>query len=100
MPRAGQMRQILLSMLKILISAVLLYFALRKVNLSDLASRFNVASFGWIGMAIAATVLQIFIGVLRWCERGVRSAADDWTGNALQLDWNILQPDAALLDWG
>ena len=43
------MRRILLSTLKILISAALLYLALRKVNLSDLASRIDIASLGWIG---------------------------------------------------
>jgi glycosyltransferase 2 family protein len=62
------MRRILFSTIKILISAALLYLALRKVNLSDLASRINIASLGWIGMAIAATFLQIFVGVLRWRE--------------------------------
>ena len=62
------MRRILLSAIKILISAALLYLALRKVNLSELASRFNIASLGWIGMAIAMTFLQIFVGVLRWRE--------------------------------
>jgi uncharacterized membrane protein YbhN (UPF0104 family) len=62
------MRQILLSALKILISVALLYFALRKVNLSDLASRIDIASLGWIGLAIAVTFLQIFVGALRWCE--------------------------------
>ena len=62
------MRRILLSTTKILISGVLLYFALRKVNLSELVSRINVGSLGWIGMAIAATFLQIFVGVLRWRE--------------------------------
>ena len=62
------MRRILLSTTKILISAALLYFALRKVNLSELVSRIDVASLGWIGMAIAATFLQIFVGVLRWRE--------------------------------
>jgi uncharacterized membrane protein YbhN (UPF0104 family) len=60
------MRRILLSTIKILISVALLYLALRKVNLSDLASRFNIASLGWIGMAVAVTFLQIFVGVLRW----------------------------------
>jgi len=60
------MRRILLSTTKILISATLLYFALRKANFSDLASRLDVASLGWIGLAIAATLLQIFVGVLRW----------------------------------
>src|SRR5258708_18720007 len=62
------MRRILLSTIKILISAALLYLALRKVNLSELASRINIASLGWIGMAIAVTFLQIFVGVLRWRE--------------------------------
>ena len=62
------MRRILLSAIKILISAALLYLSLRKVNLSDLASRIDIASLGWIGLAIAVTFLQIFVGVLRWCE--------------------------------
>jgi glycosyltransferase 2 family protein len=60
------MRRILLSTIKILVSAALLYFALRKANFSDLASRIDVASLGWIGLAIAVTFLQIFVGVLRW----------------------------------
>ena len=62
------MRRFLLSTIKILISAALLYLALRKVNLSDLASRINIASLGWIGLAIAVTFFQIFVGVLRWRE--------------------------------
>jgi uncharacterized membrane protein YbhN (UPF0104 family) len=62
------MRRIALSSLKILVSAALLYLALRKVDFQDLASRFNVASLGWIALAIAVTFLQIFIGVLRWRE--------------------------------
>jgi glycosyltransferase 2 family protein len=62
------MRRILLSSLKILISAALLYLALRKVDFQELASRFNVASLGWIALAIATTFLQIFVGVLRWRE--------------------------------
>jgi glycosyltransferase 2 family protein len=69
------MRRILLSTIKILISAALLYLALRKVNLSDLASRINIASLGWIGMAIATTFLQIFVGVLRWREIGAACGA-------------------------
>jgi uncharacterized membrane protein YbhN (UPF0104 family) len=62
------MRQILLSALKILISAALLFLALRKVNLFDLASRIDINSLGWIGLAIAVTFLQIFVGALRWHE--------------------------------
>ncbi len=69
------MRRILLSAIKVLVSAALLYLALRKVNLSELASRFYVASLCWIAMAIAVTFLQIFIGVLRWREIGAECGA-------------------------
>lgn len=62
------MRRILLTAVKILISAALLYLALRKVDLSDLASRFGIASLGWLALAIAVIFLQIFIGALRWRE--------------------------------
>lgn len=62
------MRQILLSTAKILVSAALLYFALRKANFSDLASRLDIASVGWIGLAIVITLLQVFVAALRWRE--------------------------------
>jgi uncharacterized membrane protein YbhN (UPF0104 family) len=60
------MRRILLSAIKILVSAALLYFALRKANFADLASRIDLGSAGWLALAVAITFLQIFIGVLRW----------------------------------
>jgi uncharacterized membrane protein YbhN (UPF0104 family) len=69
------MRRILLSTIKILVSAALLYFALRKANFSDLASRINIASLGWIGVAIAVTFFQIFVGVLRWREVSMECGA-------------------------
>ncbi len=70
------MRRILFSTIKILISAALLYLALRKVNLSELASRINnLSSLGWIVMAIAVTFLQIFVGVLRWRVIGTECGA-------------------------
>src|SRR5581483_8070109 len=62
----GEMRRILVSAIKVLISVALLFIALRKANFSDLASRIDLASVGWIALAIAATFLQIFVGVLRW----------------------------------
>src|SRR5258706_1505777 len=80
------MRRILLSTIKILISAALLYLALRKVNLSDLASRINIASLGWIGMAIAVTFLQIFVGVLRWREIGAECGAPLATRQAMRFN--------------
>ena len=62
------MRRILLSTAKILISAALLYFSLRKVDLHELVARLHLESLGWIALAIAVLFLQIFIGVLRWRE--------------------------------
>jgi len=80
------MRRILLSTIKILISAALLYLALRKVNPADLASRINIASLGWIGMAIAVTFLQIFVGVLRWREIGAECGAPLATRQAMRFN--------------
>jgi uncharacterized membrane protein YbhN (UPF0104 family) len=62
------MRQILLSTAKILISAALLYLALRKVDISDLLSRLGFTSAGWIALALAVTLLQVFAGAMRWRE--------------------------------
>jgi glycosyltransferase 2 family protein len=80
------MRRILLSTIKILISAALLYLALRKVNLSDLASRINIASLGWIGIAIAVTFLQILLGVLRWREISAECGAPLATMQAMRFN--------------
>jgi glycosyltransferase 2 family protein len=62
------MRQIVFSALKILISAALLYFALRKVDFIDLASRIDMKSLLWLGLAVVMTFLQIYAGALRWRE--------------------------------
>src|ERR1700733_10742859 len=80
------MRRILLSAAKILISAALLYLALRKINFYDLASRFDVASLGWIGLAIAVTFLQIFLGALRWREISADCDAPLATMQALRFN--------------
>ncbi len=80
------MRRFLLSTIKILVSAALLYLALGKVNLSDLASRINIASLGWIGLAIAVTFFQIFVGVLRWREISSECGAPLETTQAMRYN--------------
>jgi glycosyltransferase 2 family protein len=80
------MRRILLSALKILVSAALLYFALRKANFADLASRIDVASLAWLGLAIAVTFLQIFVGVLRWREVSAACGASLTTRQAMRYN--------------
>ncbi len=80
------MRRILLSTIKILISAALLYFSLRKVNLYDLAARISTESLGWIALAIAVTFLQIFVGVLRWREVSIECGAPLKTRQAMRFN--------------
>ncbi|MGB8397866.1 lysylphosphatidylglycerol synthase transmembrane domain-containing protein, partial [Bradyrhizobium sp.] len=80
------MRRILLSTLKILISAALLYFSLRKVNLVDLASRIDARSLGWLALAVAVTFLQIFVGVLRWREISAECGAPLETRMAMRFN--------------
>jgi uncharacterized membrane protein YbhN (UPF0104 family) len=62
------MRQILLSTAKILVSAALLYLALRKTDFSDLVSRLDLASVGWIALAIIVVLIQVLAAALRWRE--------------------------------
>src|ERR1700724_2042496 len=80
------MRRLLLSTIKILVSAALLYLSLRKANFADLASRITIASLGWIGLAIAVTFLQIFVGVLRWCESSAECGAPLATTQAMRYN--------------
>src|ERR1700755_534436 len=80
------MRRILLSAIKILVSAALLYFALRKINFYDLASRFDIATLGWIALAVAVTFLQIFIGALRWREISADCGAPLATTQAVRFN--------------
>jgi glycosyltransferase 2 family protein len=86
MGNVDEMRQILSSIVKIVISLALLYLALRKVNLADLASRIDVASLGWILLGIAVTFLQIFLGVLRWREVTAECGAPLATITALRFN--------------
>ncbi|SHH62693.1 lysylphosphatidylglycerol synthase transmembrane domain-containing protein [Bradyrhizobium erythrophlei] len=81
------MRRILFSTIKILVSLALLYLALRKVNLTELASRINnLASLGWIVVAITVTFLQIFVGVLRWREISAECGAPLGLGQAMRFN--------------
>jgi len=80
------MRRILFSAIKILVSAALLYLALRKANFADLASRIDLQSLGWIALAIAVTFFQIFIGVLRWRIVSAECGAPLQTAQAMRYN--------------
>jgi hypothetical protein len=80
------MRRILLSTLKVLISAALLYLALRKVDLLALASRAsNLESLGWIALAIVANILQLSLGALRWSAVSTECGATLPNGLAMRF---------------
>lgn len=53
---------------KILVSAALLDVAPRGTDFSDLVSRLGIGSVGRIALALAATLMQLFPGALRWRE--------------------------------
>jgi len=96
------MRRILFSTLKILISAALLYFSLRKVNLSELASRIDIASLGWIGDALAVAmhgeakgVPLLFLRLLKKMLRQLRQGL----GREMRGDCVILHGSAELVSY-
>jgi hypothetical protein len=50
------------------VSLALLYLALRGINFAAIQSRLSQINIGWIALAVLITVVQIFIGALRWRE--------------------------------
>ena len=69
------MRRFLILSARILVSLALLYLALRGINFTAIESRLSQISVGWIALAVLLTVLQIFIGALRWREISGRCQA-------------------------
>ncbi|WP_315758399.1 MULTISPECIES: lysylphosphatidylglycerol synthase transmembrane domain-containing protein [unclassified Bradyrhizobium] len=62
------MRAFLILLLRIVVSLALLYLALRGINFAAIRERLSQINIGWIGLAVAITLVQIFIGALRWRE--------------------------------
>ena len=63
-----QIRAALLQLVKMFVSAALMYFALRKIDFQTLASRLDLGSLGWIALAVLTALLQVGLGGLRWRE--------------------------------
>jgi len=80
------MRGFLLLAARILVSAILLYFAFRGINIASLQSRLSQISPAWILLAVAATVFQIFLGALRWREISIACAAPLGTSQAFRYN--------------
>ena len=51
-----------------------------------MASRLDFSSLGWIGLAIAVTFLQLFVGVLRWRVIGAECGAPLPTKQAMRFN--------------
>jgi uncharacterized membrane protein YbhN (UPF0104 family) len=62
------MRRLLVLSARILVSLALLYLALRGINFTAIQTRLSQINLGWIALAVVITVIQIFIGALRWRE--------------------------------
>jgi uncharacterized membrane protein YbhN (UPF0104 family) len=82
------MRKILLFSTKIVISAVLLFLALRKTNFSDVVARLDIGSIGWIALAILIAFLQIAFGALRW--RTIAAKCGTRLTSAQALRFNLI----------
>jgi uncharacterized membrane protein YbhN (UPF0104 family) len=62
------MRGVLLLIARIAVSGALLYLALRGINFAALQARLSQINPLWMGLAVSVTILQIFLGALRWRE--------------------------------
>src|SRR5580693_4626096 len=62
------MRKLLVLTARIAVSLALLYLALRGINFAAIQERLSQIDLVWIGVAVLVTILQIFLGALRWRE--------------------------------
>lgn len=69
------MRKFLLFSLRVLVSAALLYFALRSINFASVQERFSQVNVWWLLLAVGATLFQIALGALRWHQISALSEA-------------------------
>jgi uncharacterized membrane protein YbhN (UPF0104 family) len=82
------MRQIIFVILKIAISAGLLYLALAGVNFPAIQARLGQINLLWIGAAIAATLAQVGVAALRWRE--IANACDAHLSVHSALRFNLI----------
>jgi uncharacterized membrane protein YbhN (UPF0104 family) len=73
------MRDFLSFSAKILLSGLLLYFALRGINFGDIGTRLLQSGaawfFAWMTLAIAVLIFQILLGAMRWQVTSARCNA-------------------------
>jgi uncharacterized membrane protein YbhN (UPF0104 family) len=82
------MRPILFVILKVAVSAGLLYLALSGVNFPAIQARLGQIDLVWIALAIAATLMQIGVAALRWRE--IANACDAHLSVGTALRFNLV----------
>src|SRR5689334_22669447 len=60
------MRQLALIAVKIAVSATLLYFAMRRIDLGTVEERLSRIDWGWIVTAVATLLVETGLVTLRW----------------------------------
>ena len=60
------MRRVFLIVVKLAVSTLLLYFAIRRIDLGTIGERLSRLEFGWIVAAIAIALVQVVLVALRW----------------------------------
>jgi len=80
------MRGFLLLAARIIVSAALLYIAFRGINFAAIQSRLSQISPFWVLLAVLATIVQIFLGALRWREISAECGAPLGTGQAFRYN--------------
>jgi uncharacterized membrane protein YbhN (UPF0104 family) len=73
------MRGFLVLSARIMVSAALLYFALRGINFAEIQARLTQNSrswfLGWMALSVLTILVQVFLGAMRWQEISVRCQA-------------------------
>jgi uncharacterized membrane protein YbhN (UPF0104 family) len=70
------MRQFVSLAAKVAISALLLYFALRRLDLVTLGERLKHADIGWLVAAMALTAIQVALASARWQQVALQCGAE------------------------
>jgi uncharacterized membrane protein YbhN (UPF0104 family) len=79
------MRQFALLVLKIAVSAGLLYLALRDIDFAALQARLRRIDLVWIALSVLAGFVQIGVAALRWREITLACGAELKTGTAMRF---------------
>ena len=81
------MRRLLSFLIKAVVSVILLYLSLRRVDLSSVGQRLSALDLRWIGFVLIAMCVQIPLSALRWREIVLTCGAKLSTALALQYSF-------------